>query len=319
MLLWFKYSRKERQAMRKKIQMTQEIFDSIMKKREIIGEEAEELTFQLMIKYPDFLEVNAKKLCEELGMDYDEEIPEIPEEYDVSYEEFLRRMEENEKVKKNKRKKKVKQYVLYSTLCEVRKMKVYGYCRCSTTEERQDINRQKRELYKLGVENDKNIYWEYESGTNDNRVEFNKLLDLLEKGDTLCTTEVSRLTRSTSYLCEILKLVQERHIKLVIGTFVVDCRTDDIDPMTKGMLMMWGVFSEMERDMISARVKSGMANAKAKGKKIGRPTLDKSNLPINFLKYYPMYKSKKINVTEFSRLAEVSRKTVYKYIEIMEA
>lgn len=115
MLLWFKYSRKERQAMRKKIQMTQEIFDSIMKKREEIGEEAEELTFQLMIKYPDFLEVNAKKLCEELGIDYDEEIPEIPEipeEYDVSYEEFLRRMEENEKVKKNKRKKKVKQYVL---------------------------------------------------------------------------------------------------------------------------------------------------------------------------------------------------------------
>ena len=112
MLLWFKYSRKERQAMRKKIQMTQEIFDSIMKKREEIGEEAEELTFQLMIKYPDFLEVNAKKICEELGIDYDEEIPEIPEEYDVSYEEFLRRMEENEKVKKNKRKKKVKQYVL---------------------------------------------------------------------------------------------------------------------------------------------------------------------------------------------------------------
>ena len=196
--------------------------------------------------------------------------------------------------------------------------KIYGYCRCSTTEERQDINRQKRELYKLGVEDDKNIYWEYESGTNNERVEFNKLLDLMDKGDTLCTTEVSRLTRSTSYLCEILKTVQEKHIRLVIGTFVVDCRTDDIDPMTKGMLMMWGVFSEMERDMISARVKSGMANAKAKGKKIGRPTVDKSNLPVNFLKYYPMYKAKEINVTEFSRLAEVSRKSIYKYIEIVE-
>lgn len=112
MLLWFKYSRKERQAMRKKIQMTQEIFDSIMKKREEIGEEAEELTLQLMIKYPDFLEVNVRKMCEEWGIDYDEEVPEIPQENDVSYEEFLRRMEENEKVKKNKRKKKVKQYVL---------------------------------------------------------------------------------------------------------------------------------------------------------------------------------------------------------------
>lgn len=196
--------------------------------------------------------------------------------------------------------------------------KVYGYCRCSTTEERQDINRQKRELYKLGVEEDKNIYWEYESGTNNDRVEFNKLLDILEKGDTLCTTEVSRLTRSTSYLCEILGKVQEKHIRLMIGNFVVDCREDNIDPMTKGMLMMWGVFAEMERDMISARVKSGMANAKAKGKKIGRPKVDKTNLPINFLKYYPMYKSKEINITEFSRLAELSRKSIYKYLEIVE-
>ena len=196
--------------------------------------------------------------------------------------------------------------------------KIYGYCRCSTTEERQDINRQKRELYKLGVEDEKNIYWEYESGTKNDRAEFNKLLDLLEKGDTLCTTEVSRLTRSTSYLCDILKMVQEKHIRLMIGNFVVDCREDNIDPMTKGMLMMWGVFAEMERDMISARVKSGMENAKAKGKKIGRPTIDKSNLPMKFLKYYPMYKNNDLNITEFSRLAEVSRKSIYKYIEIME-
>lgn len=196
--------------------------------------------------------------------------------------------------------------------------KVYGYCRCSTTEERQDINRQKRELYKLGVEEDKNIYFEYESGTKNDRVEFNKLLDIIEQGDTICTTEVSRLTRSTSYLCEILGIVQEKKIRLIIDSFIVDCRTDNIDPMTKGMLLMWGVFAEMERDIISARVKSGMANAKAKGKKIGRPTTDKSNLPVNFLKYYPLYKSKEINVTEFSRLAEVSRQSIYKYIEILE-
>ena len=195
---------------------------------------------------------------------------------------------------------------------------IYGYCRCSTTEERQDINRQKRELYKLGVEEDKNIYWEYESGTKNDRVEFNKLFDIMEQGDTLCTTEVSRLTRSTSYLCDILKRVQEKHLRLIIGTFVVDCRTDEIDPMTKGMLMMWGVFSEMERDIISARVKSGIANAKAKGKKVGRPTIEKDSLPISFLKYYPLYKSKRINITEFSRLAGVSRNSIYKYIDVAE-
>ena len=47
----------------------------------------------------------------------------------------------------------------------------------------------------------------------------------------------------------------------MIGNFVVDCREDNIDPMTKGMLMMWGVFSEMERDIISNRVKSEIGRA----------------------------------------------------------
>ena len=81
--------------------------------------------------------------------------------------------------------------------------KIYGYCRCSTTEERQDINRQKRELYKLGVEDDKNIYWEYESGTKTDRAELQKLLDIVKEGDTIVTTEVSRLTRFRNHLCEI--------------------------------------------------------------------------------------------------------------------
>ena len=193
----------------------------------------------------------------------------------------------------------------------------YGYARCSTNEKKQDIDRQKRELLALGVK-EEHIFWEYESGTKNDRAEFNKLLKIVEPGDSIVSTEVSRLTRSTKYLCEIILIVQEKHLRLVIGSFVVDCRNKEIDPMTKGMLMMWGVFSEMERDMISARVKSGMANAKEKGKVIGRPKTDKDNLPSNFLKYYPMYKSKKINITEFSRISELSRKSIYKYIKIAE-
>ena len=196
--------------------------------------------------------------------------------------------------------------------------RVFGYCRCSTNESKQDIDRQKRELFKLGVTEVENIYWEYESGTNNNRVEFNKLIKIVEPTDTICCTEVSRLTRSTQYLCELLKIVQDKHLRLIIDSFVVDCRTDSIDPMTKGMLMMWGVFAEMERDIISSRVKSGMENAKAKGVHVGRPTTDIDNIPPGFWKYYPKYKNKEINVTEFSKLANVSRKSIYKYIKIAE-
>ena len=90
----------------------------------------------------------------------------------------------------------------------------YGYARCSTDESRQDIDRQKRELFSLGVEEDKHIYWEYESGTKEDRAELTKLLDVIREGDTVAATEVSRLTRSTKQLCEILQTVQKKKIRL---------------------------------------------------------------------------------------------------------
>lgn len=196
---------------------------------------------------------------------------------------------------------------------------IYGYARCSTNESRQDIDRQKRELKALGVLEDKHIYWEYESGTKTDRVELQKLLDVIQTGDSIATTEVSRLTRSTKHLCEILQTVQDKHIRLIIGSFIVDCRSEDIDPMTKGMLMMWGVFAEMERDIISQRVKSGMDNARIKGKRIGRPSITVDNLPPKFLQYYPVYKRGELNVSDFARILHCSRTTLYSYIKLYEA
>ena len=196
---------------------------------------------------------------------------------------------------------------------------IYGYARCSTNESRQDIDRQKRELKALGVLEDKHIYWEYESGTKTDRVELQKLLDVIQSGDSIATTEVSRLTRSTKHLCEILQTVQDKHIRLIIGSFIVDCRSEDIDPMTKGMLMMWGVFAEMERDIISQRVKSGMDNARTKGKRIGRPSITVDNLPPKFLQYYPVYKRGELNVSDFARILHCSRTTLYSYIKLYEA
>ena len=196
---------------------------------------------------------------------------------------------------------------------------IYGYARCSTDESRQDIDRQKRELFAMGVEEDKHIYWEYESGTKENRAELMKLLDMIREGDTVAATEVSRLTRSTKQLCEILQTVQERKIRLLIGSFSVDCRSDEVDPMTKGMLMMWGVFSEMERDIISQRVRSGMKNAAAKGKQIGRPKTTVDTLPDKFWKYYKLYENGEITVSECARLMDCSRTTIYKYMDMAES
>lgn len=197
-----------------------------------------------------------------------------------------------------------------------RKEMIYGYARCSTNEQLQDINRQVRELKQQGAI-DTTIYLEYESGTKINRAELQKLLSVVQTGDTILATEVSRITRSTKQLCDIIEFAKERKIKLVLGNFVVDC-TKELDPMTEGMLKMMGVFAELERNMISQRVKSGMENARAKGKKIGRPTTTADDIPNIFYKHYPKYKKGELNKKELSRLCSLSYPTIYKYLQIVE-
>ncbi len=195
----------------------------------------------------------------------------------------------------------------------------YGYARCSTNESKQDIDRQKRELIAMGIKED-NIFWEYESGTKDNRVQLNILMNIVKEGDSITSLEVSRLTRSTQKLCEIIEEVKEKKIKLIIaGSLTVDCSPGkELEPLTKGMLMMWGVFAELEHDIIVQRVKSGMENAKAKGKIIGRPKTTIDNIPSIFYKYYPMFNSGNINLSEFSRLCGMTRATIYKYLKLVE-
>ena len=194
----------------------------------------------------------------------------------------------------------------------------YGYARCSTNESKQDITRQTNELEQYGVPKD-NIYLEYESGTKVDRAELSKLLSVVREGDAIVTTEVSRITRSTKQLCELIEFIKEKHIKLVIiNSVTIDCTQGDIDPMTKAFLQMAGVFAELERNMIVARIRSGMENAKAKGKHIGRREATKDDIPPMFMRYYQEYKADKYNVTELAKLCGMSRTTVYKYIRIIE-
>lgn len=193
---------------------------------------------------------------------------------------------------------------------------IYGYCRCSTNETKQDISRQERELKVMGVTERKNIYKEYESGTKINRIELQKLLDIVKEGDTIVATEVSRITRSTKQLCEIIDFAKEKHLKLILGSFVVDC-TKSLDPMTEGMLKMMGVFSELERNMISERVKSGIANARSKGKLVGRPHLTINDIPEKVKNTYNIYKEGLISKTDYAKICSISRPTLDKYLKII--
>ena len=145
------------------------------------------------------------------------------------------------------------------------------------------------------------------------------MFDQAQAGDTIIVLEVSRLARSTQQLCEIIDRVREKHLRLIItGSITLDCRNGQADPMSEAFLQMAGVFSQLELAMIRARVRSGMANAAAKGAKIGRPQVTADNLPATFLRHYPAYKKGQLNVSELARVCDLSRTTVYKYIDLLE-
>ena len=193
---------------------------------------------------------------------------------------------------------------------------IYGYARCSTNETKQEIQRQVRELKTAGAEE---IFLEYEHGDSKIKDQQREMFSQAQAGDTIITLEVSRLARSTQQLCEIIDIVREKRLRLVIiGSITLDCRNGQADPMSEAFLQMAGVFSQLELAMIRSRVRSGMANAKAKGVKIGRPQLTADNLPAGFLRHYPSYKAGRLNLSEFARVCDLSRTTVYKYISLLE-
>ena len=194
--------------------------------------------------------------------------------------------------------------------------KIYGYARCSLAEERgQDINRQVRELKAAGAQE---IVLEREHGDAKVKQNLDLLLETAEAGDTIITTEVSRLSRSVQQLCEIISIIKEKRMRLMIlGSITVDCRSGQIDPMSQAFIQMSGIFAELELSILRARVRSGMANAREKGKQIGRPQITKDDIPAVFLRHYPSFMAGKLNVSELARVCGLSRPTVYKYLKLI--
>ena len=193
---------------------------------------------------------------------------------------------------------------------------VLGYARCSTNEAKQDIDRQVRELKSAGAEK---IFLEYEHGDSAVKEQLSLLLEQAQAGDTILTLEVSRLARSTKQLCDIIETVKAKHLRLsIVGSIQVDCSNGELDPMTNAFIQMSGVFAELELRIIRERVKSGMRNAKAKGAKIGRPKTSKDDIPPSFYRHYASYKNGTLNISELSRVCNISRTTAYKYLSLLE-
>lgn len=194
----------------------------------------------------------------------------------------------------------------------------YAYTRVSTNKEKQDLSRQIRFALNNGVE-EKNIFKEYASGANTQRIEFNHLFNIAKESDEIYFSDVSRATRSLKHLISLIDLAKERKLKLVFGDFVIDCR-NTLSALTEGQLLMLGLVAELTRLIIVENVKDGLATAKEQGRVGGQPRLTRDrifNKNPDFAKYYIQYKNKQINLKELSRLSCICRNTCYNWIKIV--
>ncbi len=172
-------------------------------------------------------------------------------------------------------------------------MEKYAYIRVSTKE--QNIDRQLVALKPYGIP-EQNIYCDYQSGKDFDRPAYKKLLGKLKRGDLLIVKSIDRLGRNYEEILEQWRiLTKEKKVDIVvldrplldtrrgkdlIGTFLSDI-----------VLQVLSFVAENERSNIKQRQAEGIAVAKAKGVRFGRPP---KPLPSNFYKIYQKWKEGKI-------------------------
>lgn len=189
--------------------------------------------------------------------------------------------------------------------------KVYGYARVSTKEQRED--RQIIALTECSVP-ESNIYVDKISGKNFERPQYKKLLRKLKSGDLLYVKSIDRLGRNYQEIQEQWKyLTKEKRIDIVVidmplldtrrGKDLVGTFLSDI------VLQVLSFVAENERTNIKQRQAEGIAAAKRRGVKFGRPLIQ---LPDGFSEAFELWKAGTVTVSKASKLCGMARSTFYK-------
>ena len=181
--------------------------------------------------------------------------------------------------------------------------KKFGYARVSTKD--QDLSVQRAALKSAGVSGPL-LFEEKMSGTQlDGRVELERVLKLLGKGDTLVITRLDRLGRSLKDLLNITEAIKEAGAHLVVIEQSIDTST----PTGRALFGMLGVFAEFETDVRRERQAEGIAAAKAKGDvyKGRKRSLDRDKVK--------QLKADGKNPTEIARELRMGRSSVYRLLD----
>lgn len=152
-------------------------------------------------------------------------------------------------------------------------MKTALYCRVSTDKQSNGLESQTRALVEhcksKGI-TDYEVFEDFNvSGSKQSRPQLDRLMELARKGhfDTVIVYSFSRFARSTRFLLEALE--EFSHLK--VNFISLSENIDLASPMGRAMFTIISAIATLERELIAERVRNGLANAKAKGRRIGRP------------------------------------------------
>ncbi len=178
-----------------------------------------------------------------------------------------------------------------------------AYIRVSAVD--QNIDRQEIALSAFRIDK---YFIEKISGKNTDRPQLKKMLEYVREGDTIYIESISRLARSTRDLLTIVKQLQDKSVEIVSLKENIDTST----PQGRFVLTIFGALSELERENILQRQKEGIAAAKRKGKKFGRPKIDKPN---NWDKVIALWQKNDITAAEAMRRLNLNRGTFYRRVK----
>ncbi len=180
---------------------------------------------------------------------------------------------------------------------------LFGYARTST--EKQNLGLQMEALKKNGVE-EINIYTDQLSAVKVERPKLNQMLEKLRRGDTLVVWKLDRLARSMNDLLKLTSVFHDKGIELKSVTENIDTTS----PMGKFTFHLLGALGQFERELIKERINAGISNAKAQGKKLGRPrTLNTEQIAL-----VRDMKQKGMGVTGIARIMKCSRYAIYRVL-----
>jgi DNA invertase Pin-like site-specific DNA recombinase len=177
----------------------------------------------------------------------------------------------------------------------------FAYARVSSDD--QNLDRQLDLFKSMGVKPE-NIFMEKLTGKNMKREQFELLLGRLREGDTLIIESLSRLSRSAKDLLSVSEQLKNSGVVLVSSKEQIDTSTAS----GKMLFTILAAIVEFEREIIVERTKEGLASARARGRRGGRPPVDPKKLE----KAVKLHTANAHSVREITILTGVSQTSLYR-------